>query len=212
MRTPGGLSSRSTTPQPTTWSSFGRSLWRTPSSRSSPQSRYSRKTERTRSESAGEPQLGRRGLYRKIGGETDEKAWTSWRSSWVLNLSDGRHNLLDIATRQSISFARGQQRGRADRARSAGGDERSRRLRSDARQPLRRGQRRRSAGRGYCHLNMQQIPAGGIARGFAVDPSQTHHHMDPSAARRRQCSLSDQSYGMSFSCGSRRVVRDGSCA
>ena len=43
----------------------------------------------------GEPQLGRRGLYRSAGGavETpeDERAML-----WVLNLSDGRSTLLDI--------------------------------------------------------------------------------------------------------------------
>lgn len=53
---------------------------------------------------AGEPQLGRRGLYRKIGGETDESL-DELALLWVLNLSDGRHNLLDIATRAGIPFA-----------------------------------------------------------------------------------------------------------
>jgi aminopeptidase-like protein len=49
-----------------------------------------------------EPQLGKRGLYRKIGGVTgsvDELAML-----WVLNLSDGRHSLLDIAERSKCSF------------------------------------------------------------------------------------------------------------
>ncbi len=45
-----------------------------------------------------EPQLGRRGLYRKTGGEkmgkNDELAML-----WLLNLSDGRHSLLDISER-----------------------------------------------------------------------------------------------------------------
>lgn len=52
-----------------------------------------------------EPQLGRRGLYRAIGAggldRSDEMAML-----WVLNLSDGRHSLLDIAERSHIPFAR----------------------------------------------------------------------------------------------------------
>jgi aminopeptidase-like protein len=51
-----------------------------------------------------EPQLGRRGLYRLIGGEsglpTDELAVL-----WVLNQSDGEHSLLDIAERSGLSFS-----------------------------------------------------------------------------------------------------------
>jgi aminopeptidase-like protein len=49
-----------------------------------------------------EPQLGKRGLYRKIGGidgGADELALL-----WVLNLSDGTHSLLDIAERSGCSF------------------------------------------------------------------------------------------------------------
>jgi aminopeptidase-like protein len=50
-----------------------------------------------------EPQLGRRGLYRQIGGMEDstgvEKAMF-----WVLNFSDGEHDLLDIAVRSGIEF------------------------------------------------------------------------------------------------------------
>ncbi len=45
-----------------------------------------------------EPQLGRRGLYREIG--DNEMAML-----WVLNLSDGRHSLLDIAERADLRFA-----------------------------------------------------------------------------------------------------------
>ena len=44
-----------------------------------------------------EPQLGRRGLYREIG--ADEMAML-----WVLNQSDGRHSLLDIAERSELKF------------------------------------------------------------------------------------------------------------
>jgi aminopeptidase-like protein len=50
-----------------------------------------------------EPQLGRRGLYRQTGGIKGE---TSNQMSilWVLNLSDGQHDLLDIAARSGIPF------------------------------------------------------------------------------------------------------------
>ena len=51
----------------------------------------------------GEPQLGRRGLYGAIGGDRD--AWTqNMAMLWTLNLSDGRHSLLDIAERANLSF------------------------------------------------------------------------------------------------------------
>ncbi|HEY7552201.1 MAG TPA: DUF4910 domain-containing protein [Hyphomicrobiaceae bacterium] len=51
----------------------------------------------------GEPQLGRRGLYGGIGGDRD--AWTrNMAMLWTLNLSDGRHSLLDIAQRANLSF------------------------------------------------------------------------------------------------------------
>ncbi|MGB2656208.1 MAG: DUF4910 domain-containing protein, partial [Candidatus Acidiferrum sp.] len=50
-----------------------------------------------------EPQLGKRGLYRMIGGSagdnTDEIAML-----WVLNLSDGQHSLLEIAERAQLNF------------------------------------------------------------------------------------------------------------
>jgi aminopeptidase-like protein len=52
----------------------------------------------------GEPQLGRRGLYRSSGGAIqsaeDERALL-----WVLNLSDGRASLVDIAARSGLSYA-----------------------------------------------------------------------------------------------------------
>ena len=50
-----------------------------------------------------EPQLGRRGLYRAIGGESDG-AKREMAMLWVLNLSDGRHSLLEIAERSSMPF------------------------------------------------------------------------------------------------------------
>ena len=51
----------------------------------------------------GEPQLGRRGLYRRTGGhkEVGEKEYALL---WVLNLCDGNHTLLDIAERANLAF------------------------------------------------------------------------------------------------------------
>jgi aminopeptidase-like protein len=51
----------------------------------------------------GEPQLGRRGLYGAIGGQSEERA-EELALLWVLNLSDGRHSLLDIAERSGLAF------------------------------------------------------------------------------------------------------------
>lgn len=52
----------------------------------------------------GEPQLGRRRLYQAIGGDS-EAARKNLALLWVLNLSDGRHSLLDIAVRADVPFA-----------------------------------------------------------------------------------------------------------
>jgi len=51
-----------------------------------------------------EPQLGRRGLYRTIGGDDAGRA-RELALLWVLNLSDGDNELLDIAERSGQSFA-----------------------------------------------------------------------------------------------------------
>ena len=51
----------------------------------------------------GEPQLGRRGLYGMVGGE-NKKDW-EMAMLWVLNLSDGNSNLLDIAERSGLPFS-----------------------------------------------------------------------------------------------------------
>ena len=51
----------------------------------------------------GEPQLGRRGLYRAIGGT--DIADLQLAMLWVLNLADGRHALLDVAERSGLGFA-----------------------------------------------------------------------------------------------------------
>ena len=51
-----------------------------------------------------EPQLGRRGLYRTVAGQ-QEKQGTELALFWVLNASDGRHTLFDIAERADIPFS-----------------------------------------------------------------------------------------------------------
>ena len=50
-----------------------------------------------------EPQLGKRGLYRAIGGLTDA-GLAEMAMLWVLNLSDGGHSLLDIAEKANLPF------------------------------------------------------------------------------------------------------------
>ncbi|WP_245655994.1 DUF4910 domain-containing protein [Microtetraspora fusca] len=52
----------------------------------------------------GEPQLGRRGLYGSLGGRSDAES-RQMAMLWVLNLSDGDHDLLDIAERSGLPFA-----------------------------------------------------------------------------------------------------------
>jgi aminopeptidase-like protein len=49
----------------------------------------------------GEPQLGRRGLYRSLGGGDDGRR-AELALLWVLNQSDGRHDLLAIAERAGM--------------------------------------------------------------------------------------------------------------
>jgi aminopeptidase-like protein len=53
----------------------------------------------------GEPQLGKRGLYRAIGGEPDP-GQLEMAMLWVLNQSDGGPTLLDIAERAGLPFER----------------------------------------------------------------------------------------------------------
>jgi aminopeptidase-like protein len=67
-----------------------------------------------RTDGRGEPQLGRRGLYRAFSGQKDipQEALL-----WVLNLADGHHSLLDMAERSRLPFE--QIRGAADLARNA---------------------------------------------------------------------------------------------
>jgi aminopeptidase-like protein len=49
-----------------------------------------------------EPQLGKRGLYRRVGGK--DIAIQNMAMLWVLNFSDGAHSLLDIAERSKLPF------------------------------------------------------------------------------------------------------------
>ncbi len=51
----------------------------------------------------GEPQLGKRGLYREVGGQAKAPPDTM-TVLWVLNLCDGKHSLLNIATRSGCEF------------------------------------------------------------------------------------------------------------
>jgi aminopeptidase-like protein len=51
----------------------------------------------------GEPQLGKRGLYRHLGGDSETQV-DEHALLWVLNGSDGRQSLLDIATRAGLPF------------------------------------------------------------------------------------------------------------
>jgi aminopeptidase-like protein len=51
----------------------------------------------------GEPQLGKRGLYRAMGGTNIPNLQLAML--WVLNLSDGQHDLLAIADRAGLDFA-----------------------------------------------------------------------------------------------------------
>jgi aminopeptidase-like protein len=50
-----------------------------------------------------EPQLGRRGLYRAVGGDS-KAAEENIAMLWVLNFSDDEHSLLDIADRAGLPF------------------------------------------------------------------------------------------------------------
>jgi len=51
-----------------------------------------------------EPQLGKRGLYRLIGGDR-ETGFDQMSLLWVLNLSDGSHSMLDIADNAGYKFS-----------------------------------------------------------------------------------------------------------
>lgn len=50
-----------------------------------------------------EPQLGKRGIYSQIGGQQDGKL-QELAMLWVLNLSDGKNSLLDIAEKSHLQY------------------------------------------------------------------------------------------------------------
>ena len=50
----------------------------------------------------GEPQLGKRGLYRALGGS--DPGVEQLAMLWVLNQADGTRSLLEIAERSGLSF------------------------------------------------------------------------------------------------------------
>ncbi len=50
-----------------------------------------------------EPRLGKRGLYRAVGGQAEE-AINELAILWVLNLADGEHSLLAMAQRSGMAF------------------------------------------------------------------------------------------------------------
>lgn len=52
-----------------------------------------------------EPQLGKRGIYKMVGGGR-EYPFDSFAMFWVLNLTDGKHSLLDIAYKSGMDFRR----------------------------------------------------------------------------------------------------------
>jgi aminopeptidase-like protein len=51
-----------------------------------------------------EPQLGKRGLYGTVGGQSHAQA-SQMAMLWVLNQSDGTHSLLDVAERAKLPFS-----------------------------------------------------------------------------------------------------------
>ena len=50
-----------------------------------------------------EPQLGKRGIYKVMGGQSDG-AKKELPMLWMLNLSDGHHSVLEIAERSGLPF------------------------------------------------------------------------------------------------------------
>ena len=52
----------------------------------------------------GEPQLGRRGIFGSLGGDTDGRD-REHALLWVLSMSDGSHTLLDVAERSGLPFS-----------------------------------------------------------------------------------------------------------
>ena len=51
-----------------------------------------------------EPQLGKRGLFKQIGGQSETKDY-QMALLWILNLSDGEHSLQDIEEKSRLNMA-----------------------------------------------------------------------------------------------------------
>ena len=51
----------------------------------------------------GEPNLGRRGLYRQVGGAVDQRS-VELGYLWMLSQSDGEHSLLEVAHRSGLAY------------------------------------------------------------------------------------------------------------
>ena len=51
----------------------------------------------------GEPNLGRRGLYRQVGGTIDQRS-VELGYLWMLSQSDGDHSLLDVARSSGVGY------------------------------------------------------------------------------------------------------------
>ncbi len=83
----------------------------------------------------GEPQLGRRGLYRPVGGQgtgDNRSEFDQMTLLWILNLSDGSHSLLDIAERSGTRFEAVVAAANALRMAGLLADDHSQELRADA--------------------------------------------------------------------------------
>ncbi|MEO5712901.1 MAG: DUF4910 domain-containing protein [Luteolibacter sp.] len=52
----------------------------------------------------GEPQLGKRGLYQAMGQQSKDRQSLQLAMLWVLNYSDGSHDLLDISLKSTLPF------------------------------------------------------------------------------------------------------------
>jgi aminopeptidase-like protein len=55
-------------------------------------------------QSDGEPQLGRRGLYRAVGGGNGDPESRQYAMLWLLQMGDGTETLFDVTQRSGIAF------------------------------------------------------------------------------------------------------------
>ena len=52
----------------------------------------------------GEPQLGKLGLFKKVGGQSDAKEY-QMALLWMLNMSDGSNSIVDISNQSGLEFS-----------------------------------------------------------------------------------------------------------